>query len=151
MIVGWSPHTGASKNTSPQAVIEYLMNHDIGKMIVAWHVGVAHNPAPELLLGVSHLTFAQLNVLRTKHRYSVATLSFAKHRYLCRSLQCRGSCFTAADQPNDRTVFRMRLCRRAKTGPAATTGGNPYAHRTARSEHPDAACRSDKRRQDKGL
>ena len=76
MIGGWSPHTGTAGNDSPRAVIYYLMARDVSKTLGAWRTRVTRDPAPELLIGDPQACLHTLRALRTKHRYSVATLSF---------------------------------------------------------------------------
>ena len=78
MIVGWSPHTGATANASPRAAIKYQLSPEVSKKLGAWRGLVTRDPAPELLVGDPQASLVTLKALRTKHRYSVATLSFAR-------------------------------------------------------------------------
>ncbi|MFC5739265.1 hypothetical protein [Sinirhodobacter huangdaonensis] len=59
-----------------------MLEREVGKTLGAWHVQVSRDPIPELLAGRPELTLAGLKALPGKHRYSVATLSFAREDVL---------------------------------------------------------------------
>ena len=77
MMITWSPHTGSHANSSPEAVIRYLLSAHVKKNIEGRRVAIERNPAPELLMGTPEFIILTLRALRQKHRYSVSTLSFA--------------------------------------------------------------------------
>ena len=75
MILGWSPYSGAGEGP-PKAAVNYLLGAAVQKRIGSAPETLRRDPPPELLIGNPTLTLMALNALRTKHRYSVATLSF---------------------------------------------------------------------------
>ena len=77
MMITWSRHTGSHANSSPEAVIRYLLSAHVKKNLEGRSVAIERNPAPELLMGTPELMGLTLRVLRQMHRYSVSTLSFA--------------------------------------------------------------------------
>jgi hypothetical protein len=77
MMITWSPHTGSHANSSPEAVIRYLLSAHVRKDLEGRRVAIERKPAPELLMGTPEFVALTLKALRQKHRYSVSTLSFA--------------------------------------------------------------------------
>ncbi|MDO5527902.1 MAG: hypothetical protein Q4F71_00725 [Paracoccus sp. (in: a-proteobacteria)] len=79
MIVGWSPYSGAGQvDGGATELLNYLIADVVRKALDGKVMLVSRRPGPETLLGHPEIVKLAISNSRFKHRYSAATLCFAR-------------------------------------------------------------------------